>query len=63
MNAKSKTEMILKWIAASLLSAGLIILGIVTGLYCDNEYVVAVVPNGDVEITMEVLVLMVGFFF
>ncbi len=53
MNAKTKTQMVLKWIAASLLVAGLSILGIVTGLYCANEYTIAVVPQGDPEIILE----------
>ena len=53
MNARSKTHLILKWIAASLLSVGLIILSIVTALFCANEYTVTVVPYGDAQITLE----------
>lgn len=53
MNAKSKTEVILKWIAASMLAVGLIILGVVTGITCANQYVIEVVPRGEEEITLE----------
>ena len=53
MNARSKTQLILKWIAASLLSVGLIILGIVTVMVCVNEYTISVIPYGDIQITLE----------